>query len=64
MRTKPLPLCLIALVALALAACTTEDAQTNERGIDQDISATHDASAPTISNLGERDAPWRLGMYP
>jgi len=64
MRTKPLPLCLIALAALALAACTAENAQTTERGIDQDIAATHDASAPTISNLGKRDAPWRLDMGP
>jgi hypothetical protein len=54
-----------ALAALALVACAAEDAQTNERGIDQDILATHDAGAPTLNNLGQRDfAPWRLNLHP
>jgi hypothetical protein len=54
---------LFALVALALAACA-EDAQTTQRGIDQDITATHDAGAPTVENLGQSFAPWRLSMQP
>ena len=54
---------LVALAALALTACSAEDAQTTERGIDQDIIATHDAGAPTRSNIGQRDfAPWRINM--
>ncbi len=63
--TKSLLRSFIALAALALAACAAEDTQTNERGIDQDITATHDAGAPTVSNIGQRDfAPWRLNMHP
>ena len=65
MRIKPLLRSLVALATLALAACAIEDAQTGERGIDQDIAATHDAGAPTLSNIGQRGfAPWRLSMKP
>jgi hypothetical protein len=65
MRTKPLLRSLVALAMLVLAACAAEDTQTNERGIDQDITATHDAGAATINNIGQRDfAPWRLNMHP
>jgi hypothetical protein len=56
---------LVALAALALAACAAEDTQSGKRGIDQDIIATHDAGAPTLSNIGQRDfAPWRVNMQP
>lgn len=65
MKTTPLLRSLVVLVALALAACAAEDTQTGERGIDQDIAATHDAGAPTISNIGRRDfVPWRLNVQP
>jgi hypothetical protein len=65
MRTKALPRSLVAFATLVLAACSAEDMQTNERGIDQDITATHDAGAATINNIGQRDfAPWRLNMRP
>lgn len=64
MSTRPLLLSLFALVASGLCACASEDAQTGERGIDQDIIATHDAGAPTMNNIGQRNAPWRLNMYP
>ena len=54
-----------ALAALALVACAFEDAQTDQRGIDQDITATHDAGAPTLNNIGQRDfAPWHLNLHP
>lgn len=63
--TKSLLRSAIVLAALALGACTAEDTQTDQRGIDQDITATHDAGAPTISNIGQRDfAPWRVNMAP
>jgi predicted small secreted protein len=61
--TKSLLWSVAVLAALALAACS-EDAQTTERGIDQDITATHDAGAPTVHNLGQSFAPWRLNMAP
>jgi hypothetical protein len=64
MTTKPVLRSLIAMAAFALAACAAEDTQTGERGIDQDISASHDAGAPTIDNLGQSFAPWRLDMQP
>ena len=51
------------LAALALGACA-EDSQTTQRGIDQDITATHDAGAPTLDNLGQGFAPWRFNMAP
>lgn len=63
MRTNPLLQSLVALAALALAACA-KDAPTTQRDIDQDISASHDAGAPTIDNLGDSFAPWRLDMQP
>jgi len=63
--TKSLLSSLVAVAALALAACAAEDGQTTERGIDQDITATHDAGASTLNNIGQRDfAPWRLNMAP
>lgn len=63
--TKSLLRSAIVLATLALGACTAEDTQTDQRGIDQDITATHDAGAPTISNIGQRDfAPWRVNMAP
>jgi hypothetical protein len=63
--TKSLLSILVAVAALALAACAAEDGQTTERGIDQDITATHDAGASTLNNIGQRDfAPWRLNMAP
>ncbi|HKX10433.1 MAG TPA: hypothetical protein VJN67_19695 [Stellaceae bacterium] len=63
--TRSLIRSMAVLAALALGACSAEDAQTNERGIDQDITAAHDAGAPTLSNIGQRDyAPWRLNMAP
>jgi hypothetical protein len=52
-----------ALAALALAGCA-EDSQTTQRGIDQDITATHDAGAPTAQNFGQSFLPWRLNMAP
>jgi len=56
---------MVFLASLTLGACAFEDAQTNERGIDQDITAAHDAGAPTLSNIGQRNyAPWRLNMAP
>ena len=62
---KSLRFSTIVLAALALGACAFEDAQTTERGIDQDITATHDAGAPTAMNIGQRDfAPWRMNMKP
>lgn len=61
---KSLLLSVAALGALALVACT-DDSQTTQRGIDQDITATHDAGAPTLSNIGQNNfAPWRLNMAP
>ena len=63
--TKYLLRSIVGLAALALAACAAEDAQTDERGIDQDITATHEAGAPTLSNIGQHNfAPWRLTMTP
>jgi len=63
--TRSLIRSIVLLSGLALAACAGEDTQTNERGIDQDITATHDAGAPTSANIGQRDyAPWRLNMQP
>jgi ABC-type glycerol-3-phosphate transport system substrate-binding protein len=63
--TKSLLRSVVVASALALAACAGEDTQTNQRGIDQDITATHDAGAPTLSNIGQRDfAPWRFNMKP
>ena len=63
--TRSLIRSMVVLAALALGACAAEDAQTTERGIDQDITATHDAGAPTAANIGQRDfAPWRLNMKP
>jgi hypothetical protein len=63
--TRSLIRSMAVLAALTLGACAFEDAQTNERGIDQDITATHDAGSPTLSNIGQRDyAPWRLNMKP
>lgn len=61
--TKSLLWSIAALAALALAGCA-EDSQTTERGIDQDITATHDAGAPTLENLGPSFLPWRLNMAP
>jgi ABC-type glycerol-3-phosphate transport system substrate-binding protein len=61
--TKTLLRSLVAAAALALAACAAEDAQTDERGIDQDITATHDAGAPTLSNISQHDS-WRLNLQP
>jgi len=55
---------IIVVSVLALAGCAGEDTQTNERGIDQDITATHDAGAPTPANIGLNYAPWRLNMKP
>ena len=43
---------------IVLAACSDPDSVSGsrfERGIDADISATHDAGAPTTRNLGLRD---------
>ena len=63
--TRSLIRSMIVLAAMTLGACAGEDAQTNQRGIDQDITAAHDAGAPTLSNIGQRDyAPWRLNMAP
>lgn len=63
--TKSLLRGMLLVTALALGGCADEDAQTNQRGIDQDITATHDAGAPTSVNIGQRDyAPWRLNMKP
>jgi len=63
--TRSLLRSMVVLSALALGGCAGEDTQTNERGIDQDIMATHDAGAPTPANIGQRDyAPWRLNMQP
>jgi hypothetical protein len=46
---------------LALGACADVDV-IPERGLDQDISATHDGTAPTVRNLGPRGGEnWRLG---
>src|SRR5579864_1167736 len=54
---------MVVIGTLMLAACASDDAQTTERGIDQDIIATHDAGGPTARNIGQRDfAPWRLDM--
>ena len=62
-RTPYQALAAFALLALAACGATDEASQAGERGIDQDITATHDAGAPTLNNmaLGEF-APWRLGM--
>ncbi len=63
--TRSLFRSMVVIAALALAACAAEDSQTDQRAIDQDITATHDAGAPTPSNIGQRDfAPWRLNMGP
>ncbi len=63
--TRSLFRSMVVLAALALAGCAGEDTQTDQRGIDQDITATHDAGAPTARNIGQRDfAPWRLNMGP
>ena len=63
--TRSLIRSMAVLAALTLGACAFEDAQTNERGIDQDITATHDAGAPTLNNIGQSNfAPWRLNMAP
>jgi len=61
--TRTLVWSVVALAVLALGACA-EDSQTTERGIDQDITATHRAGAPTIDNLGQNFAPWRFNMTP
>ncbi len=56
---------MVVVGTLMLAACASDDAQTTDRGIDQDITATHDAGGPTARNIGQRDfAPWRLNMAP
>jgi len=59
-------LALLALLALAACSGSPEDAsQAGQRGIDQDITATHDAGAPTLNNLSlGGSAPWRLGLKP
>ena len=63
--TKSVSRTVVGLVALTLAACAGEDTQTNQRAIDQDITATHDAGSPTLNNIGQRDfAPWRFNMAP
>ena len=61
--TKSLLWSMAALAALALPGCA-EDAQTTQRGIDQDITATHRAGAPTIDNLGLNFLPWHLNGAP
>ena len=56
---------MVAVGMLALGGCAGDEGQTTERGIDQDITATHDAGGPTARNIGQRDfAPWRLNMAP
>jgi hypothetical protein len=63
--TRSLLPCVALVAALMLAACAGEDTQTTQQGIDQDITATHDAGAPTSRNIGLGDfAPWRLSMTP
>jgi hypothetical protein len=54
---------LISLCVLVLAACAAENAQTGERGIDQDIASTH-GSGSTLDNIGNQFAPWRLYTLP
>jgi hypothetical protein len=49
----------MALSLLILSACTDPDSVSGsgfERGIDDDISATHNGHAPTSSNMGMWDA--------
>jgi len=56
---------LAVLAVLALAACTGTPPQlaqygpSGENAIDQDITATHDDGAPTLSNQMSA-APWKL----
>ncbi len=62
----------VVLSTLALASCNSEPPDqlakygpSGENAIDQDITATHDDGAPTLSNqsLGAA-APWRLQQQP
>ena len=60
MSRSMLAICAAAAL-LGLAACADTD-DIPQRGIDQDISATHDSGAPTVRNLGPRGGEnWRLG---
>lgn len=62
-RTPYQALAALALLALAACGASGEASQAGERGIDQDIAATHDAGAPTLNNMAlGQFAPWRLGM--
>jgi nitrous oxide reductase accessory protein NosL len=61
--TKSLLLSVAALAALAVAACA-EDGQTTERGIDQDITATHYAGAAVLDNVGPRAVARQRGAVP
>ena len=61
--TKSLLLSVVALAALALAACA-EDTQTTERSIDQDITVTHYAGAAVLDNVGPRGVASQRGAVP
>ena len=59
--TKSLVWSVAILAALALGACAGEDTQTTERGIDQDITVSHQPGSATLDNLGQNGfAPWRF----
>ena len=49
------------VAALTLGACAGEDTQTTERGIDQDITVSHQPGSATLDNLGQSGiAPWHF----
>lgn len=55
---------LAALTLLALAGCADGDT-VPRAGIDQDISATHDADGPSLFSWGERSTlPWNAFRNP
>jgi hypothetical protein len=62
MRGKVL-LAIVTTVISTFTACSG-DTQTVQRDIDQDIIATHDAGAATMSNIGRQFSPWHTNLSP
>src|SRR5438552_15008192 len=59
--TKSLVWSVAILAALALGACAGEDPQTTERGIDQDITVSHQPGRAALDNVRQNGfAPWHF----